>query len=100
MSFSRPDGFGQFAAAGGSNGAPLPWWAGAPHQMLYGEPPAMSPEEPCQESSFQAVPGSQALLEPLVPPSPKAVRREREFPDVTKLSMAQGEGVSVLVDRG
>jgi hypothetical protein len=94
-SFSRHDGFGQFAAAAGSNGAPLPWWAGAPHQLLYGEPPAMSPEEPCGENRFQAVPGSQALLKP---PSPKAVRREREFPDVTKLSMAQGEGVSVPVD--
>jgi hypothetical protein len=94
MSFSRHDGFGQFATAASSNGASLPWWAGAPHQLLYGAPPAaMSAEEPCRESRFQVVPGSQALLEPQVPP--KAVQQEREFPDVVKFSKAHGEDVSV-----
>jgi hypothetical protein len=86
MSFSRHDGFGRFATAASSNGASLPWWAGTPHQLLYGEPP-------CRESRFQVVPGSQALLEPQVPP--KAVQQEREFPDVVKFSMAHGEDVSV-----
>ncbi len=39
------------------------------------------------------MPGSQALLEPQVPP--KAVQQEREFPDVVKFSKAHGEDVSV-----
>jgi hypothetical protein len=65
-----------------------------PQQLLYGAPPAaMSAEAPCRESRFQVVPGSQALLEPQVPP--KAVQQEREFPDVVKFSKAHDKG-----DRG
>lgn len=93
------DGFVPFAA--NSNGAPRPWWGEAPHQLLYGEPlghgkpPAMPAEQPCRESRLQVVPGSHAILESAVPTPPlKTLQQERDFPDVGKLSMAQGEDVS------
>ncbi|GJN35538.1 hypothetical protein PR202_gb24325 [Eleusine coracana subsp. coracana] len=97
MSFRSHEGFVPYAA--NSNGAPRPWWGEGPHQLLYGEPmghekpPAMSPEEPCRESRFQVVPGSQGMLEPPVPTPPlKIVQQEREFSDAAKFSMAQGKG--------
>ncbi|TKW29611.1 hypothetical protein SEVIR_3G407100v4 [Setaria viridis] len=101
MSFRSHEGFGQVPAGAISNGgASLPWWAPAPQLLLYGEAlgqgkvaPEATATAACREPRFQVVPGAQALLDPPVPPAPKASAAERgSLPEVLKFSVAQGKG--------
>lgn len=99
MSFKSPEGFGQVAAAvsqaSSGAGAPVPWWAGS--QMLYGEPPALSPEETRRDGQFQVVPRAQGVLDPA--PAAKAGQPvpKRGAPEVLKFSVFQGELLLVPV---
>ncbi|CAN6339023.1 unnamed protein product [Urochloa humidicola] len=96
MSYRSHEGFGQVptGAASSNGGASLPWWAPAPHLLLYGEALGQGKVAPeaCREARFQVVPGELAPLDPpVLPPAAKAAG-ERGVPEVLKFSLAQGKG--------